>query len=155
MPSFAKSLIQEIFFMATERTLSIIKPDAVAKNVIGQIYARFEGAGLKVVAARMAHLSRSEAEAFYGVHKARPFFNDLVGFMISGPVMIQALEGEGAIAKNRDLMGATDPKKAEKGTIRADFADSIDANAVHGSDAAETASAEIAFFFPGMNVFSR
>ena len=135
--------------MAIERTLSIIKPDAVAKNVIGQIYARFERAGLKVVAARMAHLSRGEAEAFYAVHKARPFFNDLVKFMISGPVMIQVLEGESAIAKNRELMGATDPKKADKGTIRADFADSIDANAVHGSDAPETAAAEIAFFFPG------
>ena len=141
--------------MATERTLSIIKPDAVAKNVIGQIYSRFEGAGLKIVAARMAHLSQREAEAFYAVHKARPFFADLVKFMISGPVMIQALEGENAITKNRDLMGATDPKKAEKGTIRADFADSIDANAVHGSDAPETAAAEIAFFFPGLNVFSR
>ncbi|MGS0754826.1 nucleoside-diphosphate kinase [Roseateles sp. GG27B] len=141
--------------MTIERTLSIIKPDAVAKNVIGQIYARFEGAGLKIVAARMAHLSRGEAESFYGVHKARPFFNDLVTFMISGPVMITALEGENAILTHRDLMGATDPKKAEKGTIRADFADSIDANAVHGSDAAETAAAEIAFFFPGMNVFSR
>jgi nucleoside-diphosphate kinase len=141
--------------MTIERTLSIIKPDAVTKNVIGQIYARFEGAGLKVIAARMAHLSRAEAEAFYAVHKARPFFNDLVNFMISGPVMIQALEGPGAIVKNRDLMGATDPKKAEKGTIRADFADSIDANAVHGSDAAETAAVEIAFFFPQMNVFSR
>ena len=141
--------------MAIERTLSIIKPDAVAKNVIGQIYARFEAAGLKVVAAKMAHLSRGEAEQIYGVHKARPFFNDLVNFMISGPVMIQALEGEGAILKNRDLMGATDPKKADKGTIRADFADSIDANAVHGSDAAETAANEIAFFFPGMNVFAR
>ncbi len=141
--------------MAIERTLSIIKPDAVAKNVIGQIYARFEAAGLKVVAARMAHLSRSEAEQFYAVHKARPFFKDLVDFMISGPVMIQALEGEGAIAKNRDLMGATDPKKAEAGTIRADFADSIDANAVHGSDAPETAAAEIAFFFAGLNVYSR
>jgi nucleoside-diphosphate kinase len=140
--------------MAVERTLSIIKPDAVAKNVIGQIYARFEGAGLKVVAAKMAHLSRGEAEAFYAVHKARPFFNDLVNFMISGPVMIQALEGEGAIAKNRELMGATDPKKADKGTIRADFADSIDANAVHGSDAPETAAVEVAFFFPGMNVYS-
>ena len=140
--------------MATERTLSIIKPDAVAKNVIGQIYARFEGAGLKVVAARMAHLSRGEAEAFYAVHKARPFFNDLVSFMISGPVMIQALEGEGAILKNRDLMGATDPKKAEKGTIRADFADSIDANAVHGSDGPDTAKMEVAYFFPEMNVFS-
>ena len=141
--------------MALERTLSIIKPDAVAKNVIGHIYARFEAAGLKVVAARMAHLSRGEAEAFYGVHKARPFFNDLVSFMISGPVMIQALEGEGAIPKNRELMGATDPKKADKGTIRADFAGSIDANAVHGSDAPETAAMEIAFFFSGMNVYSR
>ena len=141
--------------MAIERTLSIIKPDAVAKNVIGQIYARFEGAGLKIIAARMAHLSRAEAEAFYAVHKARPFFNDLVAFMISGPVMIQVLEGEDAIAKNRDLMGATDPKKADKGTIRADFADSIDANAVHGSDAPETAAVEIAFFFPGMNVYTR
>jgi nucleoside-diphosphate kinase len=141
--------------MGIERTLSIIKPDAVAKNVIGQIYARFEGAGLKIAAARMTHLSRAEAEAFYGVHKGRPFFNDLVAFMISGPVMIQVLEGEGAIAKNRELMGATDPKKAEKGTIRADFADSIDANAVHGSDAAETAAVEIAFFFPGMSVYQR
>lgn len=141
--------------MAIERTLSIIKPDAVAKNVIGQIYARFEAAGLKVVAAKLAHLSRGEAEAFYGVHKDRPFFNDLVGFMISGPVMIQALQGENAILKNRDLMGATDPKKAAAGTIRADFAESIDANAVHGSDAAETAQAEIAFFFPGMNIYSR
>lgn len=141
--------------MATERTLSIIKPDAVAKNVIGQIYSRFEGAGLKIVASRMAHLSQREAEAFYAVHKARPFFNDLVKFMISGPVMIQVLEGENAIARNRELMGATDPKKADKGTIRADFADSIDANAVHGSDAPETAAAEVAFFFPGLNVFSR
>ena len=141
--------------MAIERTLSIIKPDAVAKNVIGQIYARYEAAGLKVVAAKLAHLSRGEAEAFYGVHKERPFFKDLVSFMISGPVMIQALEGENAILKNRDLMGATDPKKAAAGTIRADFAESIDANAVHGSDAAETAQAEIAFFFPGMNIFSR
>jgi len=141
--------------MSLERTLSIIKPDAVAKNVIGQIYARFEGAGLTIVAARMAQLSRGEAEAFYAVHKARPFFDDLVRFMISGPVMIQVLEGEQAIAKNRDLMGATDPKKAEKGTIRADFAASIDANAVHGSDAAETAAIEIAFFFPGMNIYSR
>ena len=146
--------IQE-FQMAIERTLSIIKPDAVAKNVIGQIYARFEAAGLKVIAARMAHLSRGEAEAFYAVHKARPFFKDLVDFMISGPVMIQVLEGENAILKNRDLMGATDPKKAAPGTIRADFADSIDANAVHGSDAAETAAVEIAFFFAGMNVYSR
>jgi nucleoside-diphosphate kinase len=141
--------------MAVERTLSIIKPDAVAKNVIGQIYTRFENAGLKVVAARMVRLSRAEAEGFYAVHRARPFFNDLVSFMISGPVMIQALEGEGAILKNRDLMGATDPKKADKGTIRADFADSIDANAVHGSDAAETAAVEIAYFFPALNVYSR
>ena len=141
--------------MAVERTLSIIKPDAVAKNVIGQIYARFEKAGLKIVAARMVQLSRAEAEGFYAVHKARPFFNDLVSFMISGPVMIQALEGEGAILTNRDLMGATDPKKADKGTIRADFADSIDANAVHGSDAPETAAVEIAYFFPALNVYSR
>jgi nucleoside-diphosphate kinase len=141
--------------MAVERTLSIIKPDAVAKNVIGQIYTRFENAGLKIVAARMVQLSRAEAEGFYAVHKARPFFNDLVNFMISGPVMIQALEGEGAILKNRDLMGATNPKEAAKGTIRADFADSIDANAVHGSDAAETAAVEIAYFFPALNVYSR
>ena len=141
--------------MATERTLSIIKPDAVAKNVVGQILARFEAAGLKVIAARMQHLSQREAEAFYAVHKERPFFKDLVSFMVSGPVMIQVLEGEGAIAKNRELMGATDPKKADKGTIRADFADSIDANAVHGSDAAETAAVEISFFFPGMNVYTR
>lgn len=141
--------------MAIERTLSIIKPDAVAKNVIGKIYARFEEAGLKVIAAKMVHLSRLEAEQFYGVHRERPFFKDLVDFMISGPVMVQALEGEGAILKNRDLMGATDPKKAAPGTIRADFADSIDANAVHGSDAAETAQVEIAFFFPGLNIYSR
>lgn len=141
--------------MAVERTLSIIKPDAVAKNVIGQIYTRFEAAGLKVIAARMVHLSRAEAEGFYAVHRARPFFKDLVDFMISGPVMVQALEGENAILKNRELMGATDPRKAEKGTIRADFADSIDANAVHGSDAAETAAVEIAYFFPAMNVYSR
>ena len=141
--------------MAIQRTFSIIKPDAVAKNVIGQIYARFEAAGLKIVASRMAHLSRAEAEAFYAVHKERPFFKDLVEFMISGPVMLQVLEGENAIQKNRDLMGATDPKKAEKGTIRADFADSIDANAVHGSDAPATAAVEIAFFFAGMNIHSR
>ncbi len=141
--------------MTIERTLSIIKPDAVAKNVIGQIYARFEAAGLKIVAARMVRLSREDAEAFYGVHKERPFFNDLVAFMISGPVMIQALEGENAVLKNRDLMGATDPKKAAPGSIRADFADSIDANAVHGSDAPETAATELAFFFPAMNVYSR
>jgi nucleoside-diphosphate kinase len=141
--------------MSIERTLSIIKPDAVAKNVIGQIYARFEAAGLKIVAARMAQLSHAEAEAFYAVHKGRPFFNDLVTFMVSGPVMIQALEGEDAVLKNRDLMGATDPKKAAPGSIRADFADSIDANAVHGSDAPETAAAEIAFFFPAMGVYTR
>ena len=141
--------------MALERTLSIIKPDAVAKNVIGQIYARFEGAGLKVVAAKMAHLSRGEAEAFYAVHKARPFFNDLVSFMISGPVMVQVLEGEGAIAKNREVMGATDPKKAVKGTIRADLATSIDENMVHGSDAPDTAAREIAYFFREIEVCPR
>ena len=141
--------------MAVERTLSIIKPDAVAKNVIGQIYARFEAAGLKVIAARMTHLSQREAEGFYAVHKGRPFFKDLVGFMISGPVMIQVLEGENAILRNRDLMGATDPKKAAKGTIRADFAQSIDANAVHGSDAPDTAATEIAYFFPASQVYAR
>lgn len=141
--------------MAIERTLSIVKPDAVAKNVIGKIYSRFEDAGLKIVAARMVQLSRAEAEGFYAVHKERPFFKDLVDFMISGPVMVQVLEGEGAIAQNRELMGATDPKKADKGTIRADFADSIDANAVHGSDAPETAAVEIAFFFPSMQICSR
>ena len=141
--------------MAVERTLSIIKPDAVAKNVVGQIIARFESAGLKVIAARMMQLSTADAQAFYAVHRERPFFKDLVSFMISGPVMVQVLEGENAILKNRELMGATDPKKAEKGTIRADFADSIDANAVHGSDAAETAAAEIAFFFPSMQIHSR
>ncbi|XAH25729.1 nucleoside-diphosphate kinase [Xylophilus sp. GW821-FHT01B05] len=141
--------------MAIERTLSIIKPDAVAKNVIGQIVSRFEAAGLKVAAARLVQLSRAEAEQFYAVHKARPFFKDLVDFMISGPVFVQVLEGENAILKNRDLMGATDPKKAEAGTIRADFADSIDANAVHGSDAAETAAVEVSFFFPSLNVYSR
>jgi len=141
--------------MAIERTLSIIKPDAVAKNVIGQIISRFEGAGLKVVAGKLVQLSRAEAEQFYAVHKERPFFKDLVDFMVSGPVFVQVLEGEGAIAKNRDLMGATDPKKAAAGTIRADFADSIDANAVHGSDAPETAAVEVAFFFPAMNVYSR
>ncbi len=131
----------------TERTLSIIKPDAVAKNVIGQIYTRFEQAGLTIVAAKMAHLSRDEAESFYAVHRERPFFNDLVEFMMSGPVMIQVLEGDNAIAKNRDLMGATNPKEAAPGTIRADFADSIDANAVHGSDGPDTAKTEIDFFF--------
>ncbi len=141
--------------MAVERTLSIIKPDAVAKNVIGQIYSRFEQSGLKIVAAKLARLSRSEAEGFYAVHRERPFFADLVDFMVSGPVMIQVLEGDNAIAKNRELMGATDPKKAAPGTIRADFAQSIDANAVHGSDGPETASAEIAYFFPAMSIYPR
>src|ERR1700751_4685573 len=141
--------------MAIERTLSIIKPDAVAKNVIGEIYSRFENVGLKIVASRMVHLSRADAEKFYAVHAERPFFKDLVEFMISGPVVAQVLEGDNAILKNRDLMGATDPKKADKGTIRADFADSINANAVHGSDAAETARVEVAFFFPALNIHSR
>ena len=141
--------------MAVERTLSIIKPDAVAKNVIGKIYSRFEDNGLKIIAARMKHLSRTEAEGFYAVHRERPFFKDLVDFMTSGPVMVQALEGENAVAKNRELMGATDPKKAEKGTIRADFAESIDANAVHGSDSLDNARIEIAYFFPSMEVYSR
>ena len=140
--------------MAVYLTLTIIKPDAVAKNVIGKIYSRFETNGLKVIAAKMAWLSPQEAGAFYAVHKERPFFKDLVEFMTSGPVMIQVLEGESAIAKNRDLMGATDPAKAAPGTIRADFATSIDANAVHGSDGTETATVEIAFFFPAMNVYS-
>jgi nucleoside-diphosphate kinase len=153
VPIFLFNLLE--FLMAIERTLSIIKPDAVAKNVIGQIYSRFEGAGLKVVAARMMHLSQGEAEAFYAVHAARPFFKDLVSFMISGPVMVTALQGENAMQVNRDLMGATDPKKADKGTIRADFADSIDANAVHGSDSTENAAVEIAFFFPAMNVYAK
>ena len=141
--------------MAVERTLSIIKPDAVAKNVIGQILARFEAAGLKIVAARMMHLSRAQAEGFYAVHRERPFFKDLVAFMISGPVLVQVLQGENAILKNRELMGATDPKKAARGTIRADFAQSIDANAVHGSDGPETARTEIAYFFPACEVYSR
>ena len=141
--------------MAVERTLSIIKPDAVAKNVIGSIYSRFENAGLKIIAARMAWLSLSDAQGFYSVHRERPFFNDLVSFMISGPVMIQVLEGANAIARNRELMGATDPKKAAAGTIRADFAESIDANAVHCSDAAETAQNEIAYFFPALNIYAR
>ena len=141
--------------MALERTLSIIKPDAVRKNVIGQILARFEAAGLRIVAARMMHLSRAEAEGFYAVHRGRPFFNDLVQFMTSGPVLVQVLEGEHAIAKNRELMGATDPKKAAQGTIRADFADSIDANAVHGSDAPDTAKTEIGYFFAASEVHSR
>ncbi len=134
--------------MAIERTLSIIKPDGVAKNLIGEITSRFEKAGLKVVAARMIHLSREQAEGFYAVHRERPFFKDLVEFMISGPVMVQALEGEGAISKNRDLMGATNPKDAAPGTIRADFAETVDENIVHGSDAEETAANEIRFFFP-------
>lgn len=141
--------------MAVERTLSIIKPDAVAKNVLGEIYTRFEKAGLRIVGARMVWLSTADAEGFYAVHRERPFFRDLVKFMTSGPVMIQALEGENAIAKNRELMGATDPKKAAPGTIRADFAESIDANAVHGSDGPETAQAEIAYFFPALNIYSR
>ena len=133
--------------MAIEQTLSIIKPDAVAKNVIGEIYSRFEKAGLKIIKAQMIHLSKEEAEGFYEVHKDRPFFNDLVTFMISGPVMIQALEGENAVLMNRELMGATNPKEADAGTIRADFADSIDANAVHGSDSLENAKIEIDYFF--------
>ena len=141
--------------MALERTLSIIKPDAVKKNVIGQILARFEASGLRIVAARMMFLSRAEAEGFYAVHRGRPFFADLVQFMTSGPVLVQVLEGDEAIAKNRELMGATDPKKAAKGTIRADFAASIDANAVHGSDAPDTAQTEIGYFFPASEVFSR
>ncbi|HEY9380854.1 MAG TPA: nucleoside-diphosphate kinase [Burkholderiales bacterium] len=141
--------------MAVERTLSIVKPDAVGKNVIGKIYSRFETSGLKIVAARMAWLSRQEAEGFYAVHRERPFFGELVDFMVSGPVMVQVLEGENAVAKNRELMGATDPKKADKGTIRADFAASIDANAVHGSDSAENAQIEIAYFFPSCQVYSR
>jgi nucleoside-diphosphate kinase len=141
--------------MAVERTLSIIKPDAVAKNAIGDILARFEKAGLRIVAARMAWLSQAEAEGFYAVHRERPFFKDLVRFMTSGPVMIQVLEGADAIAKNRELMGATDPRKAEKGTIRADFAESIDANAVHGSDGSDTAKIEMAYFFPSSQIYGR
>ena len=140
--------------MAVERTLSIIKPDAVAKNVIGKIYSRFETNGLKIVAVKMMWLSRTEAEGFYAVHRGRPFFDDLVKFMSSGPVMVQALEGENAIAKNRELMGATDPKRADAGTIRADFAQSIDANAVHGSDGPDTARTEVAYFFPEFEVYS-
>ena len=141
--------------MAVERTLSIIKPDAVANNVIGEIYGRFEKAGLRIAAARMMWMSRADAEGFYAVHRERPFFKDLVDFMTTGPVMIQVLEGDNAIAKNRELMGATDPKKAASGTIRADFAQSIDANAVHGSDAPETAGVEIAYFFPAHAVYRR
>jgi nucleoside-diphosphate kinase len=141
--------------MALERTLSIVKPDAVAKNVIGEIYSRFEKNGLKVVAAKMKQLSKQEAEGFYAVHRERPFFNALVNFMISGPVMIQVLEGDNAVLKNRDLMGATNPKDAAAGTIRADFADSIDANAVHGSDSIENAAIEVAYFFAQTEVFAR
>lgn len=141
--------------MAFERTLSIIKPDAVAKNVIGEIYARFEKTGLRIAAARMVYLSRERAQAFYAVHKERPFYSDLVEFMTSGPVMVQVLEGENAIAKNRELMGATNPKEAAQGTIRADFAESVDANAVHGSDGRETAEQEIAFFFKPEEIYSR
>jgi nucleoside-diphosphate kinase len=141
--------------MAVERTLSIVKPDAVAKNVIGEIYTRFERAGLTIVAARMMQLSRADAEGFYAVHRERAFFKDLVDFMTSGPVMIQVLEGDNAIQKNRDLMGATDPRKADKGTIRADFAQSIDANAVHGSDSAQTAAVEIAYFFSTLDLCPR
>ena len=141
--------------MALERTLSIIKPDAVAKNVVGEIYSRFEKAGLKVVAAKMKHLSKQEAEGFYAVHRERPFFNALVEFMISGPVMVQALQGENAVLLHRDLLGATNPKDAAPGTIRADFADSIDANAVHGSDSLENAANEIAYFFPATDVYAR
>jgi nucleoside-diphosphate kinase len=141
--------------MAVERTLSIIKPDAVAKNAIGRILSRFEANGLRIAAARMLHLSRPQAEGFYAVHRERPFFKDLVDFMVSGPIMIQVLEGESAIQKNRDLMGATDPKKAAAGTIRADFAESIDANAVHGSDGPDTAKVEIAYFFPALDLLNR
>jgi nucleoside-diphosphate kinase len=141
--------------MAVERTLSIIKPDAVAKNVIGEIYRRFEQAGLKIVAAKMLHLSREQAEAFYAVHKERPFYNDLVSFMISGPVMVQVLEGENAVLHHRDVMGATNPANAEPGTIRADFAASVEENAVHGSDAADTAKQEIAFFFEPNEICAR
>lgn len=141
--------------MAIERTLSIIKPDAVAKNVIGQIYSRFEEAGLRLVGARMMQLSRQQAEGFYAEHAGRPFFNDLVGFMISGPVVVQVLEGEGAVARNRELMGATNPKEADAGTIRADFAETIDANAVHGSDSTASAEREIAYFFAAAELCPR
>jgi nucleoside-diphosphate kinase len=141
--------------MSVERTLSIVKPDGVGRNLIGEVYTRFERAGLRIVAARMLHLSQAEAEAFYGVHRERPFFKDLVRFMTSGPVIAQVLEGEGAIAKNREVMGATDPKKALPGTIRADLATSIDENVVHGSDAADTAAREIAFFFRELEVCPR
>ena len=141
--------------MALERTFSIVKPDGVARNLIGEVYRRFEKAGLKIIAAKLAHLSKAEAEGFYAVHKARPFFNDLVTYMISGPVVLQVLEGDNAVAKNREIMGATDPKKAAPGTIRADLAQSIEANTVHGSDAPETAAVEIAYFFSGTELHSR
>lgn len=141
--------------MAMERTISIVKPDAVGKNVIGKIYSRFEDAGLKIIAAKMKHLSQKEAEGFYAVHKERPFFKDLVSFMTSGPVMIQVLEGESAVAKNREIMGATNPKEAAAGTIRADFAQSIDENAVHGSDSVENAAIEIAYFFSETEICPR
>lgn len=141
--------------MALERTFSIIKPDGVARNLIGEIYRRFESAGLTIVASRLTHLSRAEAEGFYAVHKARPFFDDLVTYMISGPVVLQVLEGENAVAKNREIMGATDPKKADKGTIRADLAESIEANTVHGSDSLENAATEIAYFFAQTDIHSR
>ena len=141
--------------MPVERTLSIVKPDGVARNLIGEVYGRFEKAGLRILAARMLHLSQSEAEAFYGVHRERPFFKDLVRFMTSGPVIVQVLEGDGAIAKHREVMGATDPKKADKGTIRADLATSIDENVVHGSDAPDTAAREIGFFFRETEVCPR
>lgn len=147
--------IQRYYVMAMERTISIVKPDAVGKNVIGKIYSRFEDAGLKVIAAKMKHLSQKEAEGFYAVHKERPFFKDLVSFMTSGPVMIQVLEGENAVAKNREIMGATNPKEAAAGTIRADFAQSIDENAVHGSDSAENAAIEIAYFFSATEICPR
>jgi nucleoside-diphosphate kinase len=141
--------------MALERTFSIVKPDGVARNLIGEVYRRFEAAGLKIIAAKLVHLSKAEAEGFYAVHKARPFFNDLVKYMISGPVMLQVLEGENAVLKNREIMGATDPKKADKGTIRADLAESIEANTVHGSDSAENAAIEIAYFFAQTEIHSR
>ena len=141
--------------MALERTFSIVKPDGVARNLIGEVYRRFEAAGLKIIAAKLVHLSKAEAEGFYAVHKARPFFNDLVSYMISGPVVLQVLEGENAVLKNREIMGATDPKKADKGTIRADLAESIEANTVHGSDSAENAAIEIAYFFAQTEIHSR
>lgn len=141
--------------MAIERTLSIVKPDGVARNIIGEIYRRFEGAGLKILAARMLHLTQAQASTFYAVHRQRPFYRDLVSYMSSGPVMVQVLEGDDAIAKNREIMGATDPKRADKGTIRADFAESIEENVVHGSDAADTAAQEIAFFFAGADICPR